>query len=308
MPKTRRVFDMIETLAVDPDLVRDLLLSRSMLDAAAAYTSLRGVVPDGALLMLANLREVIAEIPETPFLTGQPIEILEHVADYERCVNSYRRAYRGRTQAGFTLEFIGQGTECEAIVIEVGASRFNLAGDMEYMIDPEVLDLALEHRTLIDEILRALQTLGVALDPARLSDAGRLHRRERGRCCRRDVPRSLLGEGPSAALDCIHVVNRIGVTRCPHAIIGSGRIGNPVRTRDGPATVMLGMKAELSQETCRVMRDAAFEDQGRLAVRIVGPRTAPLPALRRPAASKAVGLFDSLGRGASKPPPEKEPA
>ncbi len=165
MPKTRRVFDMIETLAIDPDLVRDLLVSRSTLDAAAAYTSLRGMVPDGALLMLANLREVIAEIPETPFLTGQPIEVLELVAGYDRCVSSYRRAFEVE-RGGFTLEFIGQGTECEAIAIEEGASRLSLAGDMEFMIDPGVLDLALEHRTLIDEILRALQTLGVALDPA----------------------------------------------------------------------------------------------------------------------------------------------
>ena len=58
---------MIETLAVDPDIVRTLLTSRSAGKAGAAYSSLRGMMPDGALLMLANLREVIAEIPETPF-------------------------------------------------------------------------------------------------------------------------------------------------------------------------------------------------------------------------------------------------
>jgi len=164
MPKTRRVFDMIETLAADPDLVRDLLASRSMLDAGMAYTSLRGVIPDGALLMLANLREVIAEIPETPFLTGHPIEVLERTAEYERCDDSYRRFF-DTERGGFTLEFIGQGTECEAIIVHAGACRFNVAGDMDYMLDTDVLDVVLEQRCVVDEIIRALQALGVPLDP-----------------------------------------------------------------------------------------------------------------------------------------------
>jgi hypothetical protein len=164
MPKTRRVFDMIETLAADPDLVRDLLVSRSTLDAGMAYTSLRGVIPDGALLMLANLREVIAEIPETPFLTGHAIEVLALTADYERCDDSYRRLFETE-RGGFTLEFIGQGTECEAIVVHAGACRFDVAGDMDYTLDSDVLDVAFEHRCVVDEILRALQALGVPLDP-----------------------------------------------------------------------------------------------------------------------------------------------
>ncbi len=164
MPKTRRVFDMVETLAADPDLVRTLLISRSPHAAGAAYSALRGTIADGALLMLANLREVIAEIPETPFLTGHPIEVLEQLGGYTRRGRSYRRSFESE-QGVFALEFDGQSTECESIVIATGPRRLTFAGDMESLIDEDVLSVALEQHGLVDEILRALQTLGVPLDP-----------------------------------------------------------------------------------------------------------------------------------------------
>ena len=142
--------------------MRDLLVSRSMLDAAAAY-SCCAAVPDGSLVMLANLREIIAEIPETPFLTGQPIEVLELVAGYERCVNSYRRLFEGE---GGVSHSSSSAREPSARRSSSRSGRPLQSGRRHgVMIDPEVLDLALEHRTLIDEILRALQALGVALDP-----------------------------------------------------------------------------------------------------------------------------------------------
>jgi len=164
MPQTRRVFDMLENLVADPDLVRALLTSRSTSRARSAYTALRAAVPDGALVMLANLREVIAEIPETPFLTGHPIEGLEHLGDYERCEHSYRRVFESE-RGVFGLEFMGEGTNCEAIVVHTASERFALGGDVDSIIDQRVYRAALEHRTLVDEVLRALQVLGVPLDP-----------------------------------------------------------------------------------------------------------------------------------------------
>ena len=155
---------MLETLAADSRLVRTLLISRSTAEAELAYTALRGTVPDGALLMLANLREVIAEIPETPFLTGHPIEVLERSGGYERCESSYRQLFESE-HGVFGLEFVGQGTECESIVVYTTTEHLNVAGDMDSIIDPDVFDVALEQRSVVDEILRALQTLGVPLDP-----------------------------------------------------------------------------------------------------------------------------------------------
>ena len=75
--------------------------------------------------MLANLREVIAEIPETPFLTGHPIEVLDLVAATTRCERSYRRSFEGE-HGVFALEFEGQSTECESIVIEADAQAPDL--------------------------------------------------------------------------------------------------------------------------------------------------------------------------------------
>jgi len=164
MPKTRRVFDMLDGLAARPDLLPALLTSRSIEGAADAYRALRGTIPDGALVMLANLREVIAEIPETPFLTGRPIEVLEQLGGYERCERSYRRVFESE-RGVFGLEFVGEGTECEAIVVHTATERFALGGDVDSIIDQRVFRAAVEHRTLIDEVIRALQTLGVPLDP-----------------------------------------------------------------------------------------------------------------------------------------------
>jgi hypothetical protein len=164
MPHTRRVFDMLENLAAEPEQVRTLLTTRSSADASLAFSFLRATLPEGPLVLLANLREIIAEIPETPFLTGRSLDILERSEGYERHGRTYRRTFENEHGA-FGLEFEGGGTECEAIFLATSSGRFTFGGDVDSIIDQHVCTAALTYRTVIDELVRALQALGLVLYP-----------------------------------------------------------------------------------------------------------------------------------------------
>ncbi len=162
MPDTRRAIEQIPE-DLDFELVETLLTSRSDAEAVLAYGVLRSLLPERALVMLANLREVIALLPEEPFLTGNALEVLE-AAGYEATGRSYRRLFES-DHGVFGLEFVGEGTLCEAIVVHTTACRFALHGDVDSMIDHDMLLVFVSHRVLLDAILEGLQYLGHVLEP-----------------------------------------------------------------------------------------------------------------------------------------------
>ena len=103
MADTRRAMHVLEGSDADADLVRSLLVSDSEAEATIAYSLLRGTIDESELLMLANLREVLAELPATPLRTGEPLDILTRAAEYEDTGRSYRRLFEtdaGRVRAG----------------------------------------------------------------------------------------------------------------------------------------------------------------------------------------------------------------
>lgn len=164
MPDTRRVMQQIDIDSVDLDLVETLLLSRSDSDAAIAYTMLRQVLPSRALVMLANLREIIAAMPDAPFLAGTGLDALSTAGGYECTGHSYRRVFE--SDAGvFGLEFMGGGTYCDGIVVHTATSRFALHGSQASVLDHEILKVLVHHETLLDSVLEALQILGYVLEP-----------------------------------------------------------------------------------------------------------------------------------------------
>ncbi len=162
MPDTKRAIEQIPD-DLDFELVETLLTSRSDAEAVLAYEVLRGLLPELAVVMLANLREVIALLPDGPFLTGNGLDTLE-AADYEATGRSYRRLFES-DHGVFGLEFVGEGTLCEAIVVHTATSRFALHGDVDSAIDHEMLLVFVSHRVLLDAILEGLQYLGHVLEP-----------------------------------------------------------------------------------------------------------------------------------------------
>lgn len=164
MPDTQRALHEIDIESVDLDLVETLLLSRSDSDAVIAYSALRGVLPARTLVMLANLREVIAALPDAPFLAGTGLDTLAAVCDYEPTEHSYRKVFE--SECGFYgLEFLGEGTYCDGIVLRTATSRFVLHGDQSSVLDNGVLEVFVTHETVLDAVLESLQALGYVFEP-----------------------------------------------------------------------------------------------------------------------------------------------
>lgn len=163
MADTRRALEQIPR-DLDFDLVEALLTSRSDAEAVLAYGVLREALTDRALVMLANLREIIALLPDGPFRAGHGLDTLEEAGDYEPTGRSYRRLFESE-HGIFGLEFVGEGTLCEAIVVHTAGSRFALHGSVDSAIDHEMMLVFVNHEILLDAILEGLQLLGHVLEP-----------------------------------------------------------------------------------------------------------------------------------------------
>lgn len=164
MADTKRVIRTIEPSEKDLDLVELLLTSLSAGEAVMAYSLLRDTLPSSALIALANLREIIAEIPETPFNAGTGLDALVSAAGYEPTGHSYRKMFEGE-HGVFGLEFFGEGTRCDGIAVHTETSRLYLHGDQRSRIDHLMLEIIVSYPELLDEILEGLQVLGIALEP-----------------------------------------------------------------------------------------------------------------------------------------------
>lgn len=165
MPRTERAINEIEAREADLELCAALLMSPSDAKAAVAFHLLRGVLPDRALIMLCNLRELIAEMPETPFLSGAGLEVLQRADDYEFTGRSFRKLFES-DHGVYGLEFIGTGKLCDGILVHTAAARFAFrGGGNPGVLDAEILQVLVNHPSLLDEMLSALESLGWPLEP-----------------------------------------------------------------------------------------------------------------------------------------------
>lgn len=164
MADTQRALAALDATQADLELVETLLTARSDAEAVLAYSLLRSSFDDRPLVMLANLREVISELPDPPFVTGTGLDALESAADYESTGHSYRRLFES-DHGMFGLQFVGGGTLCEGIVIHTATSRLNLHGDERTSVDHAMLQVLVHHGVLLDALLEGLQILGYPLDP-----------------------------------------------------------------------------------------------------------------------------------------------
>lgn len=164
MANTRHVMRTLESAHVDPEIVAAFLTARSSAEATVAYSLLREALSPRELLQVANLREVLGELPTGPFRTGECLDILQRAAGYEFTGRSYRRAFES-SHGVFGLEFLGTVRECEGILIHTPHGRRMLMGSDDSRIDEMLLPLLVDHGILLDAILEALELLGCPLDP-----------------------------------------------------------------------------------------------------------------------------------------------
>jgi hypothetical protein len=165
MADTRRAMHVITASNADPELVAALLSADSDSDAVVSFSLLRGTIPDDDLLMLANLRELLFEIPEAPFRAGDDLGLLARGGAYEDTGRSYRRVFES-DHGVFGLEFVGRGKRCDGIFVHTPACRMQLGPSGSYRLDSELITLFVRHRILLDALLEGLAMLGLPLSPA----------------------------------------------------------------------------------------------------------------------------------------------
>ncbi|MDP2183027.1 MAG: hypothetical protein Q8K99_10725 [Actinomycetota bacterium] len=152
------------TTGTDAELVRVLLSARSSTEANLAFILLRESMPEEPVVLLANLREMLSELPSPPFAAGTELSILERVLDYEHTGHSYRCEFESG-KGFFGLEFVGDGNRVDAVVLHAPGYRTELHGRDEDMLDRGALDLLLKHDALADRLIEALHTLGLSFSP-----------------------------------------------------------------------------------------------------------------------------------------------
>lgn len=165
MPDTRRAMHAITASNADPELVAAFLSAESDGDAVISFSLLRGTIPDSDLLMLANLRAVLLELPVGPFRVGEDLELLCRAGEYEDSGRSYRRLFDSG-HGVFGLEFVGRNRQCEGIFVHTPACRMQMKPHGGERIESEMITLFVRHRILLDALLEALAVLGMPLSPA----------------------------------------------------------------------------------------------------------------------------------------------
>jgi len=164
MATTRRAMHVLEDDALDLELASTLISAQSDTDALYALSLLRGSTSDQHLVMLANLRELLLEMPACPFRVACDLDVLARAAEYEATGRSYRRRFESN-HGVFGLEFIGRGNMCDSVVVHTPASRFELCSDGPHELDPLTLAIFCNHAIVLDAAIEALEYLGWPLAP-----------------------------------------------------------------------------------------------------------------------------------------------
>jgi hypothetical protein len=125
---------------------------------------LKDLVPDDSLVFYVNLRELLLELPPTPFPVGCELEILERVLGYEPADGSYRRAFYSKGGV-FGLEFFGDANRVDRIELVSLRGHVVLRQGVETIVAPDALEFFMESEDMGDMIVEALRNLGVPLTP-----------------------------------------------------------------------------------------------------------------------------------------------
>jgi hypothetical protein len=148
----------------EADLVRTLVNTRSSTEAGLALVVLKDLIPEDSLVFFVNLRELLSELPATPFSAGCELDILERVLGYEKGETSYRRAFYNKGGL-FGLEIFGEANRVDHIEIVKLGAHISLRQGVDGLVEPDALELFLEFEDLGDTIVEALRNLGMSLSP-----------------------------------------------------------------------------------------------------------------------------------------------
>jgi hypothetical protein len=156
----------VRTGAEEGSLIRAVVNSSSTTEAGFAVGLLGETLPRRSLVAALNLREVLRELPESPFIMRTDFETLARIAGLVRRKQSWVKRL-GRGKDAPEIELLGQGNLCYDVVIRAGdAMSFLKPGPINGdLIKPEALELLFENEGLLREIIDLMQDMGVVHNP-----------------------------------------------------------------------------------------------------------------------------------------------
>lgn len=150
----------------DPDLYRVVLNAVSWVEANLAVELLSESVPEKALVTVANIREAVKELPRCPTPMAIDFEDLARVWSLERLGSAWARSFEDE-RGGFTILLLGDGNYCYDIVVRAdGQTLMWMPRNSEDdFLNPDVLDLIMEHPPVLGHVIELLQAMGLPFYP-----------------------------------------------------------------------------------------------------------------------------------------------
>jgi hypothetical protein len=150
----------------DGSLIKAVINSTSAAEVGVAVGLLCDAVSRRTLVSALNLREMLAEIPASPFVMSLDFESLAKVASLERRGQSWVKRL-GDGPGAPEIEIIGQGNLCYDIVVRVGgiASFLKPAPIGADFIRPFALELCLESEELLRGVIELTRNMGMVQNP-----------------------------------------------------------------------------------------------------------------------------------------------
>jgi len=147
-------------------LIRTVVNATSTTEAGFAVGLLGEVIPRRSVVAALNLREILREIPESPFTMCTDFDTLSRVAGLERRAQSWVKRL-GTGDGAPEIEVLGQGNLCYDVVVRLGERSSLLKpgpvnGDY---VKAEALELLLENEDLLREVIELTQDMGVVHNP-----------------------------------------------------------------------------------------------------------------------------------------------
>lgn len=148
-------------------LLRDMVNSVSQVEAGLALGIMRDRgAPDRTLVKALNLREILVELPASPFPMRVDFDMLARINDLFHRLGSYHKNYED-AEGRFFIELLGQGNLCYDMVVGVGNKKAFLkpAPIRAGFVRPEALDLLISREEMLREIILIVQSMEVVFNP-----------------------------------------------------------------------------------------------------------------------------------------------
>jgi hypothetical protein len=145
------------------DLVRVLLNATSAAEATLALQVLASTVPEKALVVACNLREVLRSMPISPFAMRVDEQTLIRTAGLDRCMAALGR----ELPDGLELVVTTAGNLVLDLIVKDGATKYfwTPVPISEDFVNPEVIDLVVESDHLLDGLIELVKCMEIVFNP-----------------------------------------------------------------------------------------------------------------------------------------------